>query len=112
MKVKIVTEPFVPTPDEEFYYKPSEKWNYLVWCDKKYVGYFIRVYGEIPPRINPVKLHLMDDYEQVIVSDFKISLSEDTLEGILNKWSFIKYLFHKGLRISEYDVIFCIHDVI
>ena len=85
MKAKIVTEPFVPTPDEEFYYKPSEKWNYLVWCDKKYVGYFIRVYGEIPPRINPVKLNLIDENDQVILSDFKIGLSEDTLEGILNK---------------------------
>lgn len=85
MKVQIITEPFVPTSNEEFYYKPSEKWNYLVWCDKKYVSYFTRVYGEIPLRINPVKLNMIDESGSQVISDFYVELSADSLGDILDK---------------------------
>ena len=85
MKVKLVYEPFSPTSEEEFYYKPSKEWGYMVWCEKKYVDYLMRVYGEIPARLNPVKLKLVNQDGNVIVSDLKVNLPEDVLGKIIDK---------------------------
>lgn len=85
MKAKLVIEPFVPTESEEFYYKPGSKWNYLVWCNKAYVNYFLRVYGKIPLRINPVRLNIVDKTGNIVASDIRVDLSEDTIGNILDR---------------------------
>lgn len=84
MKVKLIWESFSPEIGEEFYYKPSEEWNYLVWCDYKYMDYLFRVYGEIPPRINPVKLHLVNQNNEIVFGDFTTELSPEKLQEILD----------------------------
>ncbi len=84
MKAKLVYRSFSPSLDVDgFYYKPSKEWNYLVWCDEKYRDYFIRVYGNIPDRINPVKLSLVDQESSVIYDDFRAEIPEMVLNDIL-----------------------------
>jgi hypothetical protein len=84
IKVKLILEPFSPSFNREgFYYKPSKDWNYLVWCDKKYFDYLVRVYGEVPLRLNPVKLHLVGNGNRELISDFKVDLPETVLGSIL-----------------------------
>jgi hypothetical protein len=95
MKVKMVYEPFSPTSEEEFYYKPSKEWGYMVWCEKKYVDYLMRVYGEIPARLNPVKLKLVNQDGNVIVSDLKVNLPESVLGKIIDKGGDCKVKFKR-----------------
>ena len=86
MEVKIVYESFTPSVERgEFYYRPSKKWNQLTFSDMKYTDYFLRVYGEIPQRINPVRLSLLDKDGGMFFEDFMVDLPENDLMGILDK---------------------------
>jgi hypothetical protein len=86
MEVKIVYESFTPTKERgEFYYKPSKEWNQLSFSDMKYTDYFLRVYGEVPQRINPVRLSLVDKDGGMFFEDFIVDLPEGVLMGILDK---------------------------
>lgn len=79
----LVCEEFFPPTNREFFYKPSKTWNNVVWADKKYVDYLVRVYGEIPMRINPVKLNLMKE-DKVVFGDIIFDeVSTGILEDIL-----------------------------
>ena len=85
MKGKLILESFSPSLERvEFYYKPSKDWNYVVFSDFKYTDYFIRVYGNIPERVNPVKLSLIGD-GGILFEDFKVDLPGDYLSGIIEK---------------------------
>lgn len=85
MKGKLILESFSPSLERaEFYYKPGKEWNNIVFSDFKYTDYFIRVYGNIPERVNPVKLSLMGDGE-ILFEDFKVDLPGEYLSGIIEK---------------------------
>lgn len=106
MNVKLIYESFTPRVGEEFYYKPSKEWNHLVWCDFKYTDYFYRVYNEIPPRINPVKLHLVGENDEVVVSDFKTDSPCEVIQKILDSGGNCEIkkkkeqIFLKGYRLK------------
>jgi hypothetical protein len=48
------------------------------------MDYLFRVYGEIPPRINPVKLHLVNQNNEILFRDFTTELSPEKLQKILD----------------------------
>ena len=94
--LKLVCEEFTPSMGEVFFYKPSKTLNYIVWADKKYVDYLVRVYGEIPMRINPVKLNLMKE-DKIVFGDIIFDeVSTGILEDMLNNGGNCQVIVREG----------------
>jgi hypothetical protein len=103
-KVKLEYNSFKPSKGVfNFFYKPSYNNNIIQFCSKSYGEYLEKIYGDVPSRLNPIILRVVDE-NQTISTDLLIDrFNTNKLEEILNNGGdcYIQMEYNKNVLLPK-----------